>query len=623
MNADKASISKIKSVLIIDDDELFLTLIKTFCSKLIPQAKIELFNPLTHGRPAEDFNWAQYDLLFIDYNLGQGENGLDWLRAFSSKEGFPATIMLTAEGNEELAVEAMRVGAQDYMNKLKISIEKLEQAISNAQMKSVRQQQSSTGNKAPHTNIYDKIGFYNKLKDAIKNHAPDQFSCLLQVHIDDYEKIHEKHGLLIADNFATHLALRIGALVGATGHEISITRIGDAAVACLVIRHEDSNGGEKVARLICDQIQTQPYNVDGNKIMSTVSIGIASVNETDSVDALLSRVDRTCRQVSRQGGNSYSGETEDQSRGHPGTDSKPAVRVTSGKDESAQPPPEGGRKKAPVRNKDESTAEAPAKTLAAQDDAGYVIDLPDAIKHNRIQPYFRPFIALSDSASQFEADFFQLRVNVLAVNDAVVAQENLATMKFRSGNPGMLDLWVVRFALTQLLSLNRARGVRKRGLFIRLFEESLADIKLYDWMKSLLAKIKTSNIASTIVFEINPPAFLTYKTNAMNFINQVRDSWGTGFALYDVVNASVFETCQKQAGFEFLEVSMSHKDRNLITSLAESARQAGALTILENIGSAADLNMAIECKFDYGEGDFIQPPLDKLDLVSEVIEIER
>ena len=114
---------------------------------------------------------------------------------------------------------------------------------------------------------------------------------------------------------------------------------------------------------------------------------------------------------------------------------------------------------------------------------------------------------------------------------------------------------------------------------------------------------------------------MQHKTNAMNFIDQVRDSWGTGFALYDVMNASVYATCQKQAGFEFLEVSMAHQDRSLIAGLAESARQAGALTILENIGSAADLNMAIECKFDYGQGDFIQPPLDKLDLACEVIEI--
>jgi EAL domain-containing protein (putative c-di-GMP-specific phosphodiesterase class I)/DNA-binding NarL/FixJ family response regulator len=481
MTVNKANFSRIKSILIIDDDDLFLTLIKTFCAKLIPQAHIVLFNPLTKGRPEEDFTWAQYDLLFLDYNLGKGENGLDWLSTYSSKEGFPPTIMMTGEGDEELAVEAMRCGAQYYMNKLKISIESLEHAISKAQVKPARQEPPAASN-----------------------------------------------------------------------------------------------------------VQVKPARRQEPPVVSEAShTGIEVKNHV---------------------------------REHPEiADSKPSAQVASSR--NIPTPPEAVQHKAPEKEKDEVVAQAPATTQTTQKDTSYVIDLSDAIKNNRIIPCFRPLLALSDSASQFEADLFQLRVNVLAVNDAIVPQEELAAVEFRSGNPGMLDLWVVRFALSQLLSLHKAQGARKRGLFIRMFEESLADNKLYDWMKSLLTKIKTLNIASTIIFEINPPAFLKHKTNAVNFINQMRDSWGTGFALYDVVNASVFETCQKQAGFEFLEVSMAQKNKELITSLAEGARQAGALTILENINSAEDLNMAIECGFDYGQGDFIQPPLDKLDLASEIIEI--
>ena len=482
MGTNKSNFSRIKSIIIIDDDELFLTLIKTFCAKLIPQAKIELYNPLTHGRPGENFNWVQYDLLFLDYNLGKEENGLDWLRTYSGKEGFPPTIMMTGEGDEELAVEAMRCGAQYYLNKLKISIERLEQAINNAQVKLARQETSAASNEA---------------QPDRRQKSPDR-------------------------NVALH-----------TGTEAK-----------------------------------------------------SHVREHPSEDAV----------------------------------SKPVTDVESGVDDTAKSAPGESWLKVPETEKDQVVEEAPPIPTAKKE-AGYIIDLPNAIKNNRILPYYRPFLALSDSASQFEADLFQLRVNVLAVNDAIVPQDELAAVEFKSGNPGMLDLWIVRFALSQLLNMHKAQGTRKRGLFIRIFEESLANNKLYDWMKSLLTKIKTANIASTIIFEINPPAFLKYKNNAISFINQMRDSWGTGFALYDVVNTSIFETCQKQAGFEFLEVSISQKDQDLIANLAESARQAGALTILENISNAEELNMAIECKFDYGQGDFIQPSLDKLDFTSDVIEI--
>lgn len=483
MSITKASFSRIKSIIIIDDDDLFLTLIKTFCTKLVPQAKIELYNPLIHGRPGEDFNWSHYNLLFLDYNLGKGENGLDWLRTYSGKKGFPAAIMMTGEGDEELAVEAMRCGAQYYMNKSKISIERLEQAIGNVQSRLGKPETAVAGN------------------------------------------------------------------------------------------------------------DTQPDRLQ----IST------SGNETP------------------QSGSGAS--NHDQEQPHEDTASKPVTKIESAMPDLKGRITETGSQQHPEQGKVQEREEASAPTSTAKKDTGYVIDVPDAIKNNRIQTYYRPFLALSDSASQFEADLFQLRVNILAVNDAVVPQEELIGAKFKSGNPGMLDLWVVRFALSQLLNLHKAQGTRKRGLLIRLFEESLANNKLYDWMKSLLTKIKTANIASTIIFEINPPAFLKHKTNAMNFINQMRDSWGTGFALYDVVSPGVFDTCQKQAGFEFLEVSLPQKNQDLIASLAESAREAGALTILENINSAAELNLAIECKFDYGQGDFIQPPMDRLDFSTDVIEI--
>lgn len=57
-----------------------------------------------------------YDLLVVDYQL-PGINGLDLMKCLKSENRFPPTIMMTAFGNEQLAVEAMKLGAVDYIVK--------------------------------------------------------------------------------------------------------------------------------------------------------------------------------------------------------------------------------------------------------------------------------------------------------------------------------------------------------------------------------------------------------------------------------------------------------------------------------------------------------------------------
>ena len=59
---------------------------------------------------------GQYDVLLVDYHMPV-LSGIDVIRGLSSK-GIPVpVIMLTGEGNESVAVEALKVGASDYIVK--------------------------------------------------------------------------------------------------------------------------------------------------------------------------------------------------------------------------------------------------------------------------------------------------------------------------------------------------------------------------------------------------------------------------------------------------------------------------------------------------------------------------
>lgn len=59
---------------------------------------------------------SRYDLLLVDYNM-PFHGGIDVMRALSEKNALPPTIMVTGEGNEAVAVEALKIGAADYVVK--------------------------------------------------------------------------------------------------------------------------------------------------------------------------------------------------------------------------------------------------------------------------------------------------------------------------------------------------------------------------------------------------------------------------------------------------------------------------------------------------------------------------
>ena len=60
---------------------------------------------------------SPFDLIVTDLSLGRGPSGMDVLRASKKHRPETAVVMITAHGSEKIAVEAMKLGAQDYVPK--------------------------------------------------------------------------------------------------------------------------------------------------------------------------------------------------------------------------------------------------------------------------------------------------------------------------------------------------------------------------------------------------------------------------------------------------------------------------------------------------------------------------
>src|ERR1700757_836921 len=72
-----------------------------------------------------------FDVLLTDFRL-PNEDGMKLIKRARSLPNPPICILMTAYGSEELAVEAMKQGADDYVAKGRLQIDELEMRIARA-----------------------------------------------------------------------------------------------------------------------------------------------------------------------------------------------------------------------------------------------------------------------------------------------------------------------------------------------------------------------------------------------------------------------------------------------------------------------------------------------------------
>ncbi|WP_121356531.1 hybrid sensor histidine kinase/response regulator [Flavisolibacter nicotianae] len=114
-------------VLIIDDDEddFFIT---SDYMKGIEEYKLKIDWAYKFNEAVELLRKKAYDVYFVDYRLG-AKTGLDFLRDAMETGAEEPIILLTGKGNKTIDVEAMQMGATDYLVKTELTTEKLERCI--------------------------------------------------------------------------------------------------------------------------------------------------------------------------------------------------------------------------------------------------------------------------------------------------------------------------------------------------------------------------------------------------------------------------------------------------------------------------------------------------------------
>lgn len=124
-----------------------------------------------------------FDVLLTDFKLPQ-EDGMKLIGRAKSLSKPPICILMTAYGSEELAVDAMKQGADDYIAKGRLQIDELEMRIGRA----LRQQNLETENVSLRQQLQKKFGVenligespaMNEVLDLVRQVAPTRATILI------------------------------------------------------------------------------------------------------------------------------------------------------------------------------------------------------------------------------------------------------------------------------------------------------------------------------------------------------------------------------------------------------------------------------------------------------------
>jgi signal transduction histidine kinase len=117
------------NILIVDDDAIDRLTVSRSLRK--SGMSIHQVEATTASEAREHLTNSSFDCIFLDYHLPD-QDGLDLIRSLRADGIKIPLIVLTGQGDEQVAVESMKAGANDYLSKSKLVGDRLAYILKNA-----------------------------------------------------------------------------------------------------------------------------------------------------------------------------------------------------------------------------------------------------------------------------------------------------------------------------------------------------------------------------------------------------------------------------------------------------------------------------------------------------------
>ena len=285
-------------LLIVDDDDVDRERIRRMLAK--SDIKTHVSEAVSVDDSLEQLSKNDFDCVIIDYRLGltSGLTLLDNIR--TTMDSHCAVIMVTGLGNEEVAAEAMRLGASDYLLKSQLQSNRLIHAIINSVHRAeLEKKLHDMAHYDNLTGLASRPLLLENLQKVVKNNEPAAVAFL---DLDNFKPVNDNYGHDTGDYVLVTIANRLKQLLR---REDTLSRIGGDEFVLLLkgiaTKKECNQFLNRLISLINTPIELTEFEC---QVRVSASIGVALVTD-DSLDAdtILRRADQTMYQAKNSGNN--------------------------------------------------------------------------------------------------------------------------------------------------------------------------------------------------------------------------------------------------------------------------------------------------------------------------------
>ena len=294
------------AVLVYNDDDAYRKLIHT----ILGQSRKVAFNVIEakNSRQMEAaLKRRTPDVIILDLEL-KGKSGMEWLLEIRDRDIAPVVI-ITGHGDEQVAVEAMKSGAYDYIPQAYLTYDQMCKSLVNAREKwNLLKEKERLQEELAHMAMYDALTDILSRRALLeqveverqRTRRYNRDLSLLMIDIDLFKKVNDTYGHLAGDVVLKEVAQT---LKKQTRRSDYVGRYGGEEF--LIILPETSlNKALILAEKLCKRVAELTIPADGHVLKGiTVSIGTAAYENDPSVDEFISRSDKWLYAAKKNGRN--------------------------------------------------------------------------------------------------------------------------------------------------------------------------------------------------------------------------------------------------------------------------------------------------------------------------------
>lgn len=408
------------------------------------------------------------------------------------------------------------------------------------------------------TGLYNRNYFIEQLDKFISRAVDgEERGALLYISLDQFSAIKQEMGISASDMVLTDIAQLLKSKLSDIG---TLARF-EGPVFTLMLRKVDAKDAGKISGAICKVIQEHISDVNGKSVTTTVSIGIALINETTSNrEDVIMRAEKGAHQAHKDGGNRH-------------------------------------HLYSPV-----------VEELAEQEQVNHWTQrIKHALKNNMFRLLFQPIVSLHGEPGAY----YEVLVRMLDEQDEEIPPGEFITAAEQMGLMNFIDRWVIANAL-MLLSKRHKEG-EDTHFFIKLSQGSLTDPEFLPWVSERIKSLRVNT--ESMVFQISEQTALNYLKPAKAIVEGLKElhcrTALEGFGLEQNTYQSL-----KHLDVDFIKVHMnlvqglaqSVENQEKIKAIAEEVSGDGRQTIAAFVEDANSLAVLWQCSVDFIQGHFLQQP---------------